>query len=218
MRNFGRVMVGAAVLAAVFASGGAYAIEVPAGSLAVSVDSTTLTPGPNIVTGTDEKSISGLTLTGIGGNLGDNSGTTGVVTGATVSITPQPIPVPTTFTPITLVTPEVLTIGTLTFTFTTEELISLTPQTSSTNGFLSLSFFGSFSDSSGTFSDSTGSMGETCTQASGSASNLVSCTESLAVPGTPLQVPEPATLALLGSALVGFGVFRRKTNGQSGRA
>jgi hypothetical protein len=162
--------------------------------------------------GTTDKTISALALTAIGGNLGTDSGTTGVVDGAVVTIAPQPIPIPTTLgVPITLTTPEVVTVGTLTFDLTTEELEDLVAQTTSINGDLALGFFGSFSDSSGTFSTATASMGETCTQSAGAATNLISCSESLSVPGVPLpSVPEPTSMVVLGSALLGLGLLGRR--------
>jgi hypothetical protein len=148
-------------------------------------------------------------VTTVNGNLSPTVSPADIVTKVALPLmVPDHIGLPTSAVDITV------TVDGLVWHLTVGALISLDPQDANNSGDLALGYFGTFHDSNATptFADSTGSMSETCTQAAGLPTTAISCSETLAVPGVPIRtnVPEPASMALLGSALVGFGVFRRR--------
>lgn len=77
-------------------------------------------------------------------------------------------------------------------------------------GTLNLRFDGTFHDTSAAFLDNVGEVRFGFTQTGGSA-GAISESGTFATPPIP-GVPEPATMVLLGSALLGVGIMRRRRN------
>ncbi len=101
-----------------------------------------------------------------------------------------------------------LTFGGFTFNFTTGDLITLTPTTAGVGGALDTDYQGTISAGPHNVGDAV-TLSQSCDQSALGVG--INCSNTLETTAT-VTTSEPASMLMLGSALLGFGLLRRRRN------